>query len=128
MTTEGQPSLFPDQGQELVLGPMDVDAFAKNIADNARPIVYEDRTSEAARDQGWGPVEFPTRPEDSAQRPSEQPTTTPRKKLFEMPGRNRGRVNSYDQPVNRVRLTEEQREVQLRGIAAVKAALRDKNS
>jgi hypothetical protein len=53
---EQQPSLFPDaKGPQTE--PVDIDAIAKKIGASARHVEYEDRTSEAAKDQGWGPVE-----------------------------------------------------------------------
>ena len=68
--------------------------MAAKIAAAARPVDYPDRTSEAARDQGWGPV-------DSAQLPTEaidapDVTAAPRRRLVELPGKN-GRNNWYNQ-------------------------------
>ena len=58
--TEMQPSLFPEQNGDQAdaqVIPFDQAAAAAHIAENAAPVEYPDRTSEAARDQGWGPVE-----------------------------------------------------------------------
>lgn len=47
--------------------------MTERIAASARPVVYEDRTSEAARDQGHGPVErrAPIEDEDHPRRKPE---------------------------------------------------------
>ncbi len=58
--TESQQSLFPEQNADQAdaqVIPFDQAAAAAHIAENAAPVEYPDRTSEAARDQGWGPVE-----------------------------------------------------------------------
>lgn len=60
--TEQQPSLFPEQNGEQVdaqIIPFDQAAAAAHIAEHARPVDYEDRTSEAAKTQGWGPYVLP---------------------------------------------------------------------
>lgn len=81
-----QGELFPDPANTEP--PVDIDALAHYISENARKVVYEDRTSDAARDQGWGPVELPT-----AEVP-DSPVVRD-KKLYEVPGRNRnGRSNT----------------------------------
>ena len=48
-----QPQLFPDASQP----PVAIDAVAARIGANAPKIEHEDRTSAAARDQGWGPID-----------------------------------------------------------------------
>ena len=50
-----QQELFPVNVQP----PVDIDTWSANIGANARPFEPEDRTSEAAKDQGWGRVETP---------------------------------------------------------------------
>jgi len=57
---ENQPSLFPEQNGDQAdarVIPFDQAAAAAHIAENAALVEYPDRTSEAARDQGWGPIE-----------------------------------------------------------------------
>lgn len=84
-----QPSLFPEQEPRLA-ERVDVDEMAAEIAAHARPVEYEDRTSEAARDQGHGSVELnKTEAPGEASKPS---------KLFELPGQN-GRNNWYNRPL-----------------------------
>ncbi len=114
-----QPQLFPQEQTP----PMSMDEMAAHITANARPVEYEDRTSEAAREQGHGPV-------SNSPQISHQPA-----RLFEVPGLNRGRVNQYDQPVTpaeaqRGMTTEEidkQHAINSAGAAAVRAQLSDKN-
>ena len=53
-----QPSFFPTHPEQPTEA-VDTDAIAERIGANARPVEYVDRTSEAARDQGWGPVDLP---------------------------------------------------------------------
>jgi hypothetical protein len=48
-----QGSLFPTDEQPPEV-PVDTEAIGRHIAENARPIEYEDRSSEAAIDQGHG--------------------------------------------------------------------------
>jgi hypothetical protein len=48
-----QPELFP----EPAAPQLSDEEAARHIGENARPVDYPDRTSEAARDQGWGPAE-----------------------------------------------------------------------
>jgi len=68
MSTPEQSALFPDPNQPPT--PEELAANAAAIAANAleHPYVEEDRTSEAARDQGWGvtergvPIEDPDHP------------------------------------------------------------------
>jgi hypothetical protein len=60
-----QFELFPELPPETPA--LTADKAAAHIAEHARPTEYEDRTSEAARDQGHGPVvpeEFPQVLED----------------------------------------------------------------
>lgn len=47
-----QTELFPSDQPRT---PDDMGDVAARIAANAKPVEHEDRTSEAARDQGWGP-------------------------------------------------------------------------
>lgn len=54
MSENFHPSLFPDLDSER----MKADEVASHIAANAGPVDYPDRTSEAARDQGWGPIDL----------------------------------------------------------------------
>lgn len=129
---EQQPSLFPEHEPQPV-EPVDVDEMAARIAANARPVEYEDRTSEAARDQGHGPIEV-SRPETS------EPTPRPQR-LFELPGKN-GRNNWYNQPPTQAEInqawsgmTEEEKAAQIetnrRGAEVARTALRqarDNNS
>lgn len=49
-----QLQLFPDRTPQ----PVDTDAAARHIGEFATPVVFEDRTSEAAQDQGWGAPEL----------------------------------------------------------------------
>lgn len=79
-----QLSIFPKNHDA---DPVDLGKIAAHIAKHARVVIPEDRTSAAAREQGWGTV-----PKDIS-----LPVTVSR--LYEMPGRNRGHVNSHDQPV-----------------------------
>ncbi len=54
--------------------PVCLDEVAATIAANAGHVDYPDRTSEAACDQGWGPVVLPERPEPIAfTRPKQRP-------------------------------------------------------
>lgn len=57
MTTE-QGSLFPSDEKAPVV-PIDTSASGRHIAEHARPVEDVDRTSEAAIDQGFGPVPLP---------------------------------------------------------------------
>ena len=63
MPTPEQPSLF----EEPTPQPVDTTQLAEQINAAARGVEYDDRTSEAARDQGWGPV---TKPEAPIAQPS----------------------------------------------------------
>jgi len=62
-------SEYPNTPHPRIKSPADVSseeitAMSERIAANARPVEYPDRTSEAARDQGWGPTERGTPIED----------------------------------------------------------------
>ncbi len=84
--------------------PLDVDAIAEHIAANAPRVQHPDRTSEAARDQGWGPVETPA---------SFPVPKIPKGPQFEVPGIGKGRMNPGSEPMSRTELlkglTETQR-------------------
>lgn len=68
-----QPESLPGIESPTNLPVVDVTAMSEQIAANAQPVVYEDRTSEAARDQGHGPVErhAPVEDEDHPRRKPE---------------------------------------------------------
>ena len=71
MTNPNAPSLFPDLDPKS--SPVDTEA----IAASSRRADYEDRTSEAARDQGWGPkvVPPPTKVASGTEKTSKSPVT-----------------------------------------------------
>lgn len=60
ITAMEQLLFIPDQTRTPSLSP---EEMAAHIAANVHPIEYPDRTSEAARDQGWGPVDLPPLPQ-----------------------------------------------------------------
>jgi hypothetical protein len=85
MTTPELPLFEPPEVPPVPEG--DVDAFAQHIADHAPQVDYPDRTSEAARDQGWGPVNVRS-PETDAPvnaTPSEVPAASLSRPLVELP-------------------------------------------
>lgn len=77
----------------------------------------EDRTSQAARDQGWGPVDLA-----AAREAAQRNQMAQADRLFELPGRER--PNPYDRPVNALRAQHglsadqiaEQRAINQRGL------------
>ena len=89
-----QQELFPKPEQNPSQD-MSIEDIANTIAANARPVEYDERVSDAALDQGWGPVNpLPVENQPSSKYP------------YEVPGRNRGRVNTYDQPMSYKDLTK----------------------
>lgn len=66
---EQQP-LFPAQNTAAEASARSDDEAAAHIAEHAKTVEHPDRTSEAARDQGWGPVDVPVRPEAPQRRGS----------------------------------------------------------
>lgn len=94
----------------------DVDEYAQHIAETARPVEYVDRTSEAAREQGHGPIDLPVTPA-RAKRASRriQPM---RPVEYPSPGHN----NNPDIP--EVELTDDDKVVGNAGIAAASIALK----
>ena len=115
---ENQPELFSDTQEPRLTS----EEAAAHIARTARPVEYEDRTSEAAHDQGWGPVE----PQAQSATLRKQP------RLFEMPGQNRGRNNPDNEPLSRAEILAglSPEEIASRdaankaGVAAVREALK----
>jgi len=120
---QGQLFSSPDDAQPKPI-PVDTEAIA--AAGDRRQFDPNDRKiSEAAIDQGWGPVE----PADLLIPEPKKP----RGPMFEMPGRNRGRLNPYDQPITprqaQKDLTPEQvdrqQAVNAPGIALARAAIKN---
>lgn len=72
-----QPESLPGLESPTISLVVDVAAMSEQIAANAQPVIYEDRTSEAARDQGHGPVErhAPIEDEDHPRRKPENIAT-----------------------------------------------------
>ncbi len=102
--------------------------MASHIAAHAPRVEYPDRTSEAAQDQGWGPVDLPVTE-------AEQPATASQSRRLELPGKN-GRRNPGSQSLTPAEaqkgLSKEQIENQNRinkaGAAAARAALNGLNN
>ena len=90
-----QPSLFDQPpalfDQEPVATPsidtMEIAAKIVAAVEASPPVTYDDRTSEAAKDQGKGPITLPIF--DSGPKVNTH--------IFELPGK--GRNNWYNQPV-----------------------------
>lgn len=142
METPKLPGIEPDKPIEPTRPQADIDEIAERIGGNAGQVEYEDRTSEAARDQGWGPVEQPrlslvidnssaarsTEEEKAASKGRHPSGATPSRPLVELP--NRGNNNSPAIPTKsevQAGMTDEeidrQAEVNKRGAAAAKAAI-----
>lgn len=85
--THEQSKLFATDEAESAQS-LDIDEIARQIAVNSRPFEYEDRTSEAAADQGYGPQNI-----------ANIANLDPR--LFEMPGTGKGRNNPNNEPLSR---------------------------
>jgi hypothetical protein len=122
-----QPSLF-DDSQPTPPKEQNVADTASHIAANAPRVEHPDRTSEAAQDQGWGPV---TLPEATADEPV---ATTPHKRL-ELPGKD-GRRNPGSQALTPTEAQkglsteqiENQKQINKVGAAAARAALNGLNN
>lgn len=89
MASESYPQQYELFPSELPQDAFDVDAAAIHIAANAPEVEYEDRTSEAASDQGWG------QPMDAEEAPTAEPAG--RRRSSPMPDHLRQRVIDYRQ-------------------------------
>lgn len=132
-----QPNLFPEDDQtEGLADVINISDYANKIGENARPFVPDDRTSEAARDQGHGPqqiIDINNIPGYDAERSKAKVSGThpSQKKPFELPGKD-GRTNSpsivtpteAQQGLTPDEIAE-QREKNRRGVEAAREALRD---
>ncbi len=103
---------------------VDVDEVASRIAANAGQVTYPDRTSEAARDQGWGPVTLPGYSEPDAR--------ASRQKVPPYKGKVRGdsELDGSAAPVGHEPyspLTPAEQEAGRLSLAAVRHALERKN-
>lgn len=100
MPEDMQPSLFPDQAEQPVAGVVDTSEAARHIAKHAGQPEYEDRTSEAARDQGHGSLDLGSTEHipgsDTERAQARARRTHPAEggaKVYELPGKN-GRRNT----------------------------------
>lgn len=129
-----------DQGQLFEAASkaeiIDISQAAQHISKNARPFEYEDRTSDAARDQGHGPQAVVGIEEvsgtDQERQAARRRGTHPSARAVELPGQSRGRSNTpgIATPSEAQRgLTDqeivEQDEINKRGVKAARKALKD---
>lgn len=139
METPKLPGVEPDKPVEPAKPQADIDEIARHIGSHAATVEYVDRTSDAARDQGWGPVERPqpstvssTETESTGSEKAESkgrhlsaPTT---RRPFELPNRiksNGPRPLTPDEVQAGMTDEEIDRQAQINrtGAAAAKAAL-----
>ncbi|MBA3758351.1 hypothetical protein H0X10_01845 [Candidatus Saccharibacteria bacterium] len=110
-----QSSLFEQEPLELIQA-VDIDAVAKHISDNARPVAYEDRTSESAADQGWGPQHVPEIPAARLPRKPRPYTTGP------IRGESEGEISPAGRETN-WQLNSATKSIGRLGVAAARKAL-----